>query len=145
MEFWITPAGKMQDWPLIEMRVVGHENADFFDFRITGTEQDAAAMAEIAKHVKEALEKATKTNRGGSHMKITDQQLENWFTYHTPSLAQLPKYAVIRQYGKELARVIIENCPEGEDAAGAVWKVREAVFLANAAIATEEPEIGQSA
>ena len=70
-------------------------------------------------------------------MKITDAQLENWFTYHSPKMDQVPKYQAIREAGKHLARTIVENCPEGEDAAGAVWKVREAVMAANQAIACD--------
>lgn len=68
-------------------------------------------------------------------MAINDAQLKNWFTYHTPSVEQLPKYQVIRDAGYTLAKVIVDNSPTSADQTAAVRKVREAVMTANAAIA----------
>jgi hypothetical protein len=75
-------------------------------------------------------------------MAITDQDLQNWFTYHSPlpdtpppSPEQLPKYLAIRDAGMSLARAIVSNSAPSADQTAAVRKVREAVMTANAAIA----------
>ena len=68
-------------------------------------------------------------------MAITKTDLENWFTYHTPSEGQLPKYARIRSAGLALAEAIMFEAPASADQTAAIRKVREAVMTANAAIA----------
>ncbi|MGC2325463.1 MAG: hypothetical protein WA604_02030 [Candidatus Sulfotelmatobacter sp.] len=78
-------------------------------------------------------------------MKITQEQLDNWFTYHSPTAEQLPKYLAIREAGKKFAEALVENCPEGADTTAAVRKVREAVMTANQSIACDVPTVGQSA
>lgn len=67
--------------------------------------------------------------------KITDEQLENWFTHHPPGTEDIPKFQAIRYAGKDLARAIVECCPPSADTTAAVRKVREAVATANMAIA----------
>lgn len=69
------------------------------------------------------------------------QQIEHWFTYHSPSPGQRIRYQNLREAGKALALAIWDNCPPGADASAAVRKVREAVMTANQAIACE-PEKG---
>jgi hypothetical protein len=66
---------------------------------------------------------------------ISKEQLENWFTYHSPSPEQLPKYLAIREAGKAFATAIVENSPDCADTTAAVRKVRESVMTANQAIA----------
>jgi hypothetical protein len=61
--------------------------------------------------------------------------LENWFTYHSPTPDQLPKYQAIRDAGKSLAQTIVDNTPASADQSAAIRKVREACMTANAAIA----------
>ena len=68
---------------------------------------------------------------------ITDDQLQNWFTYHAPTEGQPAKYEKLRHAGLELARTIVELTPPSADQTAAVRKVREAVFTANAAIACD--------
>ena len=68
-------------------------------------------------------------------MTITNDQLENWFTYHSPTPDQLPKYQAIREAGKALASVILANTPSSADQTDAIRKVREACMTANASIA----------
>ena len=68
-------------------------------------------------------------------MTITNDQLENWFTYHSPTPDQLPKYQAIREAGKALASVILANTPPSADQTDAIRKVREACMTANASIA----------
>ena len=68
-------------------------------------------------------------------MAITQDQLNNWFTYHSPSQDQTTRYLAIREAGKSLAEVIVANSPDCADTTAAVRKVREAVMTANQAIA----------
>jgi hypothetical protein len=70
-------------------------------------------------------------------MAITQEQLENWFTYHAPSAEQLPRYQKIRQSGMDFAADVVANCPDCADTTAAVRKIREAVMTANQAIACE--------
>lgn len=66
---------------------------------------------------------------------ISQEQLDNWFTYHSPTPEQLPKYVAIREAGKAFAAAIVANSPDCADTTAAVRKVREAVMTANQAIA----------
>jgi hypothetical protein len=66
---------------------------------------------------------------------IDDATLQNWFTYHAPSADDLPHFAAIRDKALEFAKVIVENSPSSADQTVAIRKVREAVMIANAAIA----------
>ena len=68
-------------------------------------------------------------------MAITKEQLENWFTYHSPTPDQLPKFQAIREAGLNLALTIIENSPPSADQTASIRLVREAIMTANAAIA----------
>lgn len=68
---------------------------------------------------------------------ISQEQLDNWFTYHSPAPEQLPKYAAIRLAGRTLAECIVANSPDCADTTAAVRKVREAVMSANQAIACD--------
>ena len=68
-------------------------------------------------------------------MAITQENLDNWFQYHSPTADQLPKYLAIREAGKKFAATIVANAPESADTTAAVRKVREAVMTANQAIA----------
>lgn len=66
---------------------------------------------------------------------ITKEQLENWFSYHSPTPEQLPKYQAIREAALNLATVIVENSPSSADQTAAIRKVSEAMMTGNAAIA----------
>lgn len=68
---------------------------------------------------------------------ITKEHIDNWFKYHTPSPEQVPKYEAIREAGKHLAEVIMENSPPSADQSDAIRSVRYAVMNANAAIACD--------
>lgn len=61
--------------------------------------------------------------------------IENTFTYHTPTEGQPKKYQAIREKAKEMAQVIIDNTPQCADQSAAIRKLREAVMTANASIA----------
>jgi hypothetical protein len=66
---------------------------------------------------------------------MDQRTIEHVFKYHPPSREQLSKYEAIRQAGKNLATVISSVTPFGEEQSAAILKVREAVMMANAAIA----------
>lgn len=64
---------------------------------------------------------------------LTDEQIENWFTYHAPTPEDQAAYVAIREAGKALAITIRDNTPPSADQTAAICKVREAVATANAA------------
>jgi hypothetical protein len=66
-------------------------------------------------------------------MSITEADLENWFTYHKPTDADIPAYQEIRDAGRKLANAIVKNTPPSADQTAAIRKVREAVMTANQA------------
>lgn len=68
-------------------------------------------------------------------MAISVEQLDNWFSYHTPQDEQIEKYKNIRASARLFAMAIVANTPESADQTAAIRKVREAVMTANAAIA----------
>lgn len=74
----------------------------------------------------------------GKTKMITNEQLENWFTYHPPEgEAQIKAYKEIRNAGYVMAATIRDLTPPSADQTAAIRKVREAVMTANAAIACE--------
>ena len=70
--------------------------------------------------------------------KITDAQLDEWFTYHAPTPEQAARYQMIRQGARAFATVLVECTPGGPDQTAALRKLRESVMTANAAIACEK-------
>lgn len=62
-------------------------------------------------------------------------QLEHWFIYHPPTQEDVERYARINDAARDLARVIMETCPECADQSAALRLVREARMTANSAIA----------
>lgn len=61
--------------------------------------------------------------------------IENIFKYHTPKDDQPDKYERIRGEAKHLAYQINQLCPDSEEKAEAMKRLREAVMWANASIA----------
>jgi hypothetical protein len=74
---------------------------------------------------------------------ITDEMLDNWFTYHAPTAEDKIKYIRIRTMGKEFAKVVRDNTPPSADQTAAIRKIREAVMTSNAAIACDNSTIKQ--
>ncbi len=66
---------------------------------------------------------------------ITHENVDEVFTYHSPTEETIPHYVRIREAGKALALVILESTPRCTDQQVAIRKVREAVMTANAAVA----------
>jgi hypothetical protein len=68
-------------------------------------------------------------------MAITNDQIENWFTYHEPAPEDILGYKLIRDAAKSLARIIVDSTPPSADQTAAIRLLRECVMTANAAIA----------
>ncbi len=68
-------------------------------------------------------------------MAITSEQIENWFTYHSPTPEQTYRYETLRMAARAMANTIVANTPPSADQTAALRLLREAVFTANAAIA----------
>lgn len=70
--------------------------------------------------------------------KITEEQLENWFSHHPPLDEQtVAAYETIRAAGRDFARTIIGLTPPSADQSSAIRRIREVVWSANAAIACQ--------
>ena len=68
---------------------------------------------------------------------ITTDEIENYFTHHPPTPAQVAQYEVIREAGKAFADCVRVYTPPSADQSAAIRKIREAVMTANAAIACD--------
>lgn len=69
---------------------------------------------------------------------VTPDDVNHWFTYHPPANeSQKANYKKLREAGREFAQTILACTPSCPDQTVAVRKVREAVMVANAAIACE--------
>ena len=66
---------------------------------------------------------------------ITDEELENWFTYHQPDAEQVRRYKEIRDAALVFATVVVDNTPANADQSDAIRSIRNAVMTANASIA----------
>lgn len=64
--------------------------------------------------------------------------IENWFTYHSPTESQAVRYQKIRDAAKYLAQTISECCPDCADRTAAFRQLRETVMTANQSIACNE-------
>jgi hypothetical protein len=65
----------------------------------------------------------------------TQQELENWYTYHTPTDGQVQEYMAIRAKAQELAELFNTAAPACADTTAAHRKLRETVMAMNLAIA----------
>jgi hypothetical protein len=70
-------------------------------------------------------------------MTITPEQLNDWFTYHSPSPEQQKHYVAIREAARHFAGVLVEHTPPSADQTAAIRLLRECVMTANAGIACE--------
>jgi hypothetical protein len=64
--------------------------------------------------------------------------LERNFTYHAPKEDQAKRYEEIRAEAKELAMLIMVDCPDSREKSLALTKIEEGVMWANASIARNE-------
>lgn len=70
--------------------------------------------------------------------RITDEEIEDLFTYHAPKPGQPERYQAIREAAKNLAKVIVANTPPSADQSASIRELRVCVMTANASIALEK-------
>jgi len=66
------------------------------------------------------------------------ERLERDFTYHPPKGTQSARYEEIRAKSKELAEMILLDCPPSRERSLALTSLDDVVMRANAAIARNE-------
>ncbi len=67
---------------------------------------------------------------------VTPGDLNNWFTHHAPGNdMEIERYKRVREAGRTFAKVILAETPGCADQTVAIRRVREAVMIANSAIA----------
>jgi hypothetical protein len=66
---------------------------------------------------------------------IGPEEIENWFTYHTPDNVDASAYTALRAHAKDLALAIVNLTPPSADQSAAIRKLRECIMTANASIA----------
>lgn len=71
---------------------------------------------------------------------MTNEQIDNTFTYHKPFGDQPQRYEGLRSSAKDLARIIQQYCPESREKSLALTALQQAIMWANASIAINETE-----
>ena len=66
---------------------------------------------------------------------FTPGELDNWFSYHAPTLEQLNSYQEIRTAAKIFAETINRHVPSSADKTAAMRELRSVVMASNLAIA----------
>lgn len=69
---------------------------------------------------------------------MTNEQIDNTFTYHRPFGDQSERYENIRHHAKLMAFAIKNSCPESREKSLAMANLQQAVMWANASIAINE-------
>lgn len=72
---------------------------------------------------------------------MTNEQIENTFSYHKPFGNQPDRYEQLRADAKVLAYSIQNCCPESREKSLAITNLQQAVMWANASIAINEKEV----
>jgi hypothetical protein len=72
----------------------------------------------------------------------SQDDLDNWYSYHAPTSHQAAAYEHIRAKAKELATLFNQYAPACPDSMRAHDKLRDAVMAMNLAIACNPPEEG---
>jgi len=69
---------------------------------------------------------------------MTNEEINNWFSYHAPKGDQTERYTTLRDEACCFAYVLNDLVPDCADKTAAIRKLRECVMTANAAIACNE-------
>jgi len=69
---------------------------------------------------------------------VTQEQIENIFTYHAPKGDQVERYETLRTWARSMALLINANAPESREKSLAFTHLQQAIMWANAAIAINE-------
>lgn len=71
---------------------------------------------------------------------MTQEAIDNTFTYHKPFGDQAQRYEGLRNKAKELARLIQQTCPVSREKSLVITNLQQAIMWANASIAINEKE-----
>ena len=71
---------------------------------------------------------------------INQADLNNWFTYHDTTSAQVEHYNAIRDAAKSYEETVNKHAPDGADKTAAMRTIRNSVMQANLAIACYIPQ-----
>jgi hypothetical protein len=71
---------------------------------------------------------------------VKQEDLDNWFSYHSPTLNQQTAYMTLRETAKRFAEMFDASVPDCADKTAAIRKLRETVMAMNLAIACNTPE-----
>jgi hypothetical protein len=66
---------------------------------------------------------------------FSQEEMDNWFSYHAPTPDQLIAYSAIRTSAKIFAETVNRHVPASADKAAAMREIRGAVMAANLAVA----------
>jgi hypothetical protein len=66
---------------------------------------------------------------------MSNEKIENNFSYHSPKEGQPEKYQAIREKAKELAYLINDTVPDSRERSIAMTQLEDTVMWANAGIA----------
>ena len=69
---------------------------------------------------------------------MTNEQIDNLFSYHKLLGTQVQRYEGLRYNAKEFARLIQEYCPESREKSLAITSLQQTIMWANASIAINE-------
>jgi hypothetical protein len=71
---------------------------------------------------------------------VRQEDIDNWFQYHTPTPARLSKYFDLRNSAKAFAEQFDKSVPDCADKTAAMRHLRETVMAMNLAIACNPEE-----
>lgn len=71
-------------------------------------------------------------------MMISDHDLMQRFTYHSPKEGQPERYEKLREMGRLLSQYIVNHTQVSREQSLAITKIEEAIMWANAGIARNE-------
>jgi hypothetical protein len=72
---------------------------------------------------------------GGTNFMFTDGDIEEIFTYHTPTADQIPLYVDVRASARAFAHTILRCVPQSADQTAAIRLLRQCVMTCNSGIA----------
>lgn len=101
-------------------------------------EHEAHRNRQLNEDLGQATNKLTNASDEADMLQYALGQIEHWFTYHPPrNVLETHAYEAIRVAGKMFAMTIVLQAPPGPDRTTSILRVREAVMLANAAVACQ--------
>lgn len=71
---------------------------------------------------------------------MTNEEIDNIFTYHKPWGLQPMRYEKLREAARGIAKLIQESCPDSREKSLAFTNLQQAIMWANASIAINEKQ-----